>query len=1009
VADLPNQLSAALADRYRLERELGRGGMATVYLAQDLRHRRRVALKVLHKELAYALGADRFLREIEVAANLTHPHILPLHDSGEAGGLLYYVMPFVEGESLRDRLNRETQLPVDEAVQIAREVADALAYAHGRGIIHRDIKPENILLSGGHALVADFGIARALGQSGAERLTGTGMAVGTAVYMSPEQASGERQLDGRSDVYSLGCVLYEMLAGEPPYTGPSAQAIVAKRFSDPVPSVRRVRPSVPEGPEHAINKALALVPADRFATAADFVQALAASAASAATSAPVQFSGTLTQAPKVAGDSKAVPDILGVPRAAWWARRSILMGTTILLAVAATVLSKQRAPTPKLDPNLIVVAPFRITGTDSALDYLREGMVDLLAAKLTGQGGPRAADPRSVLSAWRRASRSDAGDPPRDVVLEVAGRLGGSQLLLGNVVIGLGRVVLNAEVLTVPTGERRAETSVEGPVDSLPILVDRLAAKLLSLEAGEGEQRLTSLTSTSLPALRAYLDAQAMYRRGRYAEAVTSFTEALHFDSTFALAALGLLAAGNRTGIYEAVSRGRDLVWAERDRLSPRDYAYMMALIGQGYSDTASYSELLGASERFVKVAPDRVEAWTALGDVLLWFGEYLGLPKAQVRAASAYRQALELDPAFAPALDNLMILAARSGDTTTVRRLGRPYLATDSIGGSTSGAADLVRWRVAVALADTGALRSVRAKLGTISVDNLLAIGQLGQYDGVALEDAERAQGEWLRRESRTGYRIAVLAEVGALALNRGRPSEALRIRQEMGEAMSGSNGPAMDRILDALHWDGDSTAGAAAARELSAVADAPPVDAMEGAMSSCVLEQWRLAHGQLANARRIITQLRSGTEFRDHTGVVALSHGCATLLEALLAAAERRPDAGLYLGRLDSLMRTGPPYRWIHQSWNLVVARLKEAQGDREGALAATRRRLYFYAEPLFLSTYLREEGRLAALTGDRAGAIRAYQHYLALRSDPEPALRPQVMQVRVELAGLMDAPKP
>ena len=216
MADLLSQVNTALADRYRLERELGRGGMATVYLAQDVRHRRRVALKVLHPDLAYALGPDRFLREIEVAANLTHPHILPLHDSGEAAGLLYYVMPYVEGESLRDRLTREIQLPVDEALQIAREVADALAYAHRNGVVPCDIKPENILLSGGHALVVDFGIARALGQAGAERLTETGMAVGTAAYMSPEQASGERQVDGRSDVYSLGSVLYEMLAGEPP-------------------------------------------------------------------------------------------------------------------------------------------------------------------------------------------------------------------------------------------------------------------------------------------------------------------------------------------------------------------------------------------------------------------------------------------------------------------------------------------------------------------------------------------------------------------------------------------------------------------------------------------------------------------------------------------------------------------------------------------------------------------------------------------------------------------------
>ena len=259
---------------YRVLRALGRGGMATVYLAYDERHRRSVALKVLHPDLAHALGPARFLREIEVAANLTHPHILPLHDSGEADGLLYYVMPYVEGESLRDRLTRETQLPVDEALQLAREVADALAYAHGQGVVHRDIKPENILLSGGHALVADFGIARVLGQAGSASLTDAGMAIGTAAYMSPEQAQAASHLDGRSDVYSLGCVVYEMLVGEPPYTGPSAQVIIAKRISDPVPRVRRVRSIVPEHVDQAVSQALATVPADRPATAAEFARAL---------------------------------------------------------------------------------------------------------------------------------------------------------------------------------------------------------------------------------------------------------------------------------------------------------------------------------------------------------------------------------------------------------------------------------------------------------------------------------------------------------------------------------------------------------------------------------------------------------------------------------------------------------------------------------------------------------------------------------------------------------------
>ncbi len=224
-------LRTTLADRYRIEGELGSGGMATVYLAEDLKHHRQVALKVLRPELAAALGPERFLREIEISANLNHPHILPLFDSGEAGGFLYYVMPYVEGESLQDRLNREKQLPVDDALQITREVADALGFAHRHNVVHRDIKPANILLEEGHAVVSDFGIARAITKAGGERLTDSGVAVGTPAYMSPEQASGSTEIDGRSDVYSLGCVVFEMLCGEPPFTGPTPQAVVARQIS----------------------------------------------------------------------------------------------------------------------------------------------------------------------------------------------------------------------------------------------------------------------------------------------------------------------------------------------------------------------------------------------------------------------------------------------------------------------------------------------------------------------------------------------------------------------------------------------------------------------------------------------------------------------------------------------------------------------------------------------------------------------------------------------------------
>jgi serine/threonine-protein kinase len=238
-------LADALADRYRIERELGRGGMATVYLAHDLKHDRPVALKVVHPELAATLGPERFLREIHTAARLRHPHILPLFDSGEAAAQLWYATPFVAGGSLRDRLRREVQLSIDGALRITGEVAQALDCAHRHGVIHRDIKPENILLEEGQAVVADFGLARAVDAAGGERLTGSGLALGTPAYMSPEQAGGERILDGRSDVYSLGCVLYEMLAGEPPFTGPTSRAVIAKRMLDPIPRVRTVRENVP--------------------------------------------------------------------------------------------------------------------------------------------------------------------------------------------------------------------------------------------------------------------------------------------------------------------------------------------------------------------------------------------------------------------------------------------------------------------------------------------------------------------------------------------------------------------------------------------------------------------------------------------------------------------------------------------------------------------------------------------------------------------------------------------
>jgi serine/threonine-protein kinase len=357
--ELIERLQRALAERYRIERELGRGGFATVFLATDLKHQRAVALKVLHPELALALGSQRFLREIATVAQFRHPHILPLYDSGDADGLLYYVMPFVEGESLRQRLERERQLPLEDALRITREVADALGYAHALGIVHRDVKPENILFEAGHAVVADFGIARAVSTAGSAKLTETGLAIGTPAYMSPEQAAGDPALDGRSDIYSLACVLYEMLGGAPPFTGPSPQAVLAAQIAEPVPPLRALRPAMPAGVERAVEQALAKSAAERFATAEQFVRQLTR----ASTAEAVAADARRERARRRVRAALTVVGAALVAAVGWW-----------------TVGTVARAGGPRI--RSIAVLPLQNLSGDTAQDYFVLGMYDQLIGEL---------------------------------------------------------------------------------------------------------------------------------------------------------------------------------------------------------------------------------------------------------------------------------------------------------------------------------------------------------------------------------------------------------------------------------------------------------------------------------------------------------------------------------------------------------------------------------------------------------------------------------------------------
>jgi TolB-like protein/Flp pilus assembly protein TadD len=546
---------------YHVLRTLGRGGMATVYLARDERHHRPVALKVLHPDLAHALGAERFLREIEVAANLSHPHILPLHDSGEAAGLLYYVMPYVEGESLRDRLRRETQLPVAEALQLAREVADALAYAHSQGVVHRDIKPENILLSGGHALVADFGIARSLGQGGNPRLTETGMAVGTAAYMSPEQASGASHIDGRSDVYSLGCVVYEMLAGEPPYTGPTPQAIIAKRFSDAVPRVRRVRPSVPEHLERAVMQALAPVPADRFATAAAFARAVGDGRPGR--TAPRDHA---RRRMPVTATALTLGFLIGVGVLFAWRRSHAGAGETA-------------------GPKVLAVLPFENLGGPNA-EYFADGVTDAIRGKLTALPGLQITA-RSSSNEYKKSTES-----PQQIGQE----LGVQYLLTGTVrwakqPDGTSRVQVTPELIQVSKAASQWEQPFDAALSDVFQVQGEIAgrvAQALGVALGsEDREQLEEKPTHNVAAYDAYLQGEAL---GVLADddpatlrrAIRHYERAVALDSMFAPAWARLAQA---QGLLYAAFPGANLEASTR-----------------------------AAAERAVALAPRRAEGRLALG-----------------------------------------------------------------------------------------------------------------------------------------------------------------------------------------------------------------------------------------------------------------------------------------------------------------------------------------------------------------------------------------------------------
>ena len=706
----------------------------------------------------------------------------------------------------------------------------------------------------------------------------------------------------------------------------------------------------------------------------------------------------------------AQPVATAIPGRRDWLRRvGVGAGIAIVSLLIVAAVAIQRATRPgrlasagnRGGASTMLVAPFRVSGADSSLRYLNEGMVDLLAATLTGEGGPRAVDPRTTFSAWRRARTSPTDDPTVSQILRVARELGATQVLLGEVVGAPAHLVLSASVLRVPEGTVVTRIRVEGPHDSLGSVVDALAAHVLT---SDSLKRTGSELTRSLPALRAYLDGEGAYRGGRYVEAVAGFQRAVQRDSNFALAALSLWRSIGWTPASDDDEPARRLAWSLRDRLSPKD----RALLTTG----TSTREKLAEKENAIRLAPDRAESWFWLGDDLYHEGGLVGDADARARSVAYFRRSLELDSSSAP-LGHLVELAALSGDTAETVRLGALFLQRDSTGDW----ADFIRWRVATATRNERALVQLRRRFREMNASSLLHMLVTMQFDAVGLEDIERVVAALQRNSLPRADQRTVTSALWELALNRGRPSDVVAARR-MWRAAPSDDTDAQDReyheyvLGDALFADGDSSSAKASARELARYAAVSPGAIGARATSSvCALHLWRTARGVGAGNTLATTDaievLRSVAAHHDSAAISMQSVVCAELLKVMMDSRMQRAarHAADHVRGLDSLLRTGPFCFPVMSgdAANLAIIGPLIAQGNLRGALAASQRHLYGRGPTRLLAQRLVHEARLASATGDTATAIRAYRHYLALRANAEPPHQVQVDQMRGELARL------
>jgi serine/threonine-protein kinase len=956
-----DRLKAALADLYAIEEEVGSGGMATVYLAEDVKHRRKVAVKVLRSDLAAALGSERFLREIEIAAQLHHPHILPLYDSGEADGFLYYVMPYESGQSLRDRLQREGELPVNEAVRILRDVADALAHAHGLGVVHRDIKPENIMLSGRHALVTDFGVAKAVSEAtGRQQLTTAGVALGTPTYMAPEQAAADPNIDHRADVYALGVMAYELLAGRPPFAGPTAQAVLAAHITEAPEPITTHRTTVPAPFAELVMRSLEKKAADRWQTAEELLAQLEALATP---------SGGITPTDTRPVKAPAMPD----------GKRGMLFGgaaaAIVVAALGFFVLRPSSAP--EIDPNVVAVAPFDVL--DPELEMWHEGLADILSRSLDGAGPLRTVPPSMVIKQW--GGRADAAS-----ALDLGRSLGAGFVVYG-LLVGAGEdsVRLTATVFDVEANAASAEFEVRDVEDRIDRLADSLTIRLVSdlTRRGDlGDWRPASVGSSSPAAVKAFLQGEREFRRFNLDSARTHYEQAIALDSSFALAysRLGDVAGwatladeSNQMGLRAgALNHGLAL----RDSLILVSDSLWAANATSFNGDSASWARhrrMFSTLDYAVRRYPRDPQIWMRLGEARYHWGFMIDIPDED--AFASFKRAVELDSAYAPGYQHLVEL------TLTFEGLEAAQRVIDAYARST---------------ADTeegAALQVVRDLLDPDLADSPEVQARLEGLDTEGLFDAAYATRKWIDSADSKLRILRVFAATGdqrgVIQLARG-----LAHRGRIEEAAEVIAPPAW---VVAEH----ARIGFLPESRARAFADSVALSG-DGFLTYQTLPWWLLA-GDTTTLGRIIVRFDSLAEADP-------ANSAGPRIVSAIARAYTAVIGGDTTAALEQLSELPIWPCGVCYTERLTRARLLAATGrDREAAEVLEEFPIMTAAWPRpEWVVWTMERARVNDRLGNSEEAIEDYAHVVDVWRDADPYFQPVVQEAREALARLTGEPR-